>query len=65
VINNQTVITGSYNWSASADKRNWENLLVIQSYEIAADRDVTNQQQETISKRPPLALRTNLSVGPP
>jgi phosphatidylserine/phosphatidylglycerophosphate/cardiolipin synthase-like enzyme len=37
VINNQTVITGSYNWSAKADERNWENLLVIQSYEIAAD----------------------------
>lgn len=37
VLGSDTVITGSYNWSASADERNWENLLVIQSSTIAAD----------------------------
>lgn len=25
------VITGSYNWTASANERNWENLVVIES----------------------------------
>jgi len=35
VINGQTVITGSYNWSDAADRRNWENLLVIQDQEMA------------------------------
>jgi len=37
VMGAEIVITGSYNWTASADERNWENLLVIQSSEIAAD----------------------------
>jgi|GEM_PF-1634679 len=32
-----TSITGSYNWSASADERNWENVVVIHSATIAAD----------------------------
>jgi phosphatidylserine/phosphatidylglycerophosphate/cardiolipin synthase-like enzyme len=35
VINGQTVITGSYNWSDAADTNNWENLLVIQDQEMA------------------------------
>ncbi len=34
VINNQVVITGSYNWSDNADERNWENLVVIRNKEI-------------------------------
>jgi len=34
VINGQTVITGSYNWSDRADTKNWENLLVIQDQEM-------------------------------
>jgi len=37
VINSTCVITGSYNWSASADERNWENLVVIESSTIAVD----------------------------
>jgi len=34
VINGQTVITGSYNWSNAADTKNWETLLVIQDQEV-------------------------------
>jgi len=34
VIDNKIVITGSYNWTASAGKRNDENLLVLDDKEI-------------------------------
>jgi phosphatidylserine/phosphatidylglycerophosphate/cardiolipin synthase-like enzyme len=36
VLDEQTVVTGSYNFSASAENRNDENTLVIHSPEIAA-----------------------------
>ena len=36
VIDNRTVITGSFNWSASAAHRNDETLLVIESPQLAA-----------------------------
>ncbi|GFE68880.1 phospholipase D-like domain-containing protein [Chroococcus sp. FPU101] len=36
VIDNQTVITGSHNWSASANYQNDETLLIIQNPIIAA-----------------------------
>lgn len=35
IIDKETVITGSYNWTASADMRNDENLLVIKSKPLA------------------------------
>ncbi len=35
VIDDKTVITGSYNWSVAAEDKNDENLIVIQSREIA------------------------------
>lgn len=35
IIDGEIVITGSYNWSASAEKRNDENLLVVRSLEVA------------------------------
>ena len=34
IIDNKIVITGSYNWTASAGKRNDENLLVLKEEEI-------------------------------
>jgi len=40
VIDNDIVITGSYNWTASADKRNNENLLVIHDAKIAQEYSV-------------------------
>jgi len=36
VIDGQTVITGSYNWSVNAYDDNFENIVVIQCPEIAA-----------------------------
>ena len=36
VIDGQTVITGSFNFTSSAEDRNAENLLVIRSPELAA-----------------------------
>ncbi len=36
VVDGQTVITGSYNWTVMADERNHENLLVIRSRPLAA-----------------------------
>jgi len=37
VINEHTVVTGSYNWSDSADRKNWENVVVIEGPEVARD----------------------------
>jgi len=36
IIDNSIVLTGSYNWTASASERNDENLLVIDDEEIVA-----------------------------
>jgi len=36
VIDDQTVITGSFNWTESAEKENAENLLVLHSDKLAA-----------------------------
>ncbi len=36
LIDRQTVVLGSYNFTASAEKSNDENLIVIHSPEIAA-----------------------------
>ncbi len=53
VIDNEVVITGSYNWTASADKRNNENLLVIhdakitQEYSAEFDR-LWNNHENTV-----------------
>ncbi|MGC8678047.1 MAG: phospholipase D family protein [Hydrogenobaculum sp.] len=35
VIDGKEVITGSYNWTASAEKLNYENLLIIKSQKLA------------------------------
>ncbi|MDC0344938.1 phospholipase D-like domain-containing protein [Alphaproteobacteria bacterium] len=35
IIDGETVITGSYNWSHAAEYRNSENLLFLQSKELA------------------------------
>ena len=35
VIDGKVLITGSYNWSISAEKWNYENLLIVTSSEVA------------------------------
>ena len=35
IVDKQVVITGSYNWTASAEEINYENLLIIKSHELA------------------------------
>lgn len=35
VIDGETVISGSYNWTTSAEKWNYENLLIISSSRVA------------------------------
>jgi Phosphatidylserine/phosphatidylglycerophosphate/cardiolipin synthases and related enzymes len=35
VIDGKEIITGSYNWTASAEKLNYENLLIIKSQKLA------------------------------
>ena len=39
VIDDRIVLTGSFNWTASADKKNVENLLVIMDKELAGKFD--------------------------
>jgi phosphatidylserine/phosphatidylglycerophosphate/cardiolipin synthase-like enzyme len=41
VIDNTVVITGSYNWTATAEKKNSENLLIIKDKTLA--REYTKQ----------------------
>lgn len=40
VIDNQVVITGSYNWSSNAEFRNDENISIIRDNETASDYSV-------------------------
>ena len=40
VIDNQIVITGSYNWSENAEKKNDENAAVMYDYDTASDYSV-------------------------
>ena len=37
VIDERVVLTGSYNWSASANKKNAENLLIIRDKKLAKE----------------------------
>ena len=37
IIDNRTVITGSFNPSKNADNRNDENIVIIEDAEIAAE----------------------------
>ena len=34
IIDNKTVITGSYNWTYYAENRNWENIVILEDSEI-------------------------------
>ncbi len=34
IIDNQTVITGSYNWTYYAENRNWENIVILQNPDV-------------------------------
>ena len=40
VIDNQKVITGSYNWSDNAENKNDENAAVMYDYDRASDYSV-------------------------
>lgn len=40
VIDNQVVITGSYNWSSNAEFKNDENISIIKDNNIASDYSV-------------------------
>jgi len=35
VIDNQVVVTGSFNWTATAEKKNAENLLILKDTDLA------------------------------
>jgi phosphatidylserine/phosphatidylglycerophosphate/cardiolipin synthase-like enzyme len=40
VIDNQKVITGSYNWSKNAENKNDENVAVVYDNDFASDYSV-------------------------
>lgn len=44
IIDGTVVITGSYNWSASAETRNDENLIIIRSAQVAAEYEKAFQK---------------------
>lgn len=47
VIDNQVVITGSYNWSTNAEFRNEENISVIRNNQTASDYSVKYRELVT------------------
>lgn len=57
IIDDNIVITGSYNFSANADKNNNENCMIIKSPDIAK---VFNQEFERLKK----ASKTNTNLPP-
>lgn len=40
IIDNQVVITGSYNWSDNAEFRNEENIAVLENAKLATEYSV-------------------------
>ena len=50
VIDNQTVISGSYNFSAAAYSRNTENLLILNSADLAKEYIQNWQKRWEVSK---------------
>jgi phosphatidylserine/phosphatidylglycerophosphate/cardiolipin synthase-like enzyme len=50
IIDNEIVITGSYNFTASAEKRNAENLLIIDDKELAKKYKNNWVNREKVSK---------------
>lgn len=50
IIDNETVITGSYNFTANAEKRNAENLLIIHNNELARNYFTYWLQRKRLSK---------------
>ncbi|MHC4600533.1 MAG: phospholipase D-like domain-containing protein [Planctomycetota bacterium] len=49
VVDGETVITGSFNWTVTADQRNHENLLVVR------DKDLATKYTEAFEKALKLA----------
>ncbi|MEM2351669.1 MAG: phospholipase D-like domain-containing protein [Thermoproteota archaeon] len=37
IVDSEIVVTGSYNWSESAEERNDENIIIIKSGRIAEE----------------------------
>jgi len=37
IIDSEIVVTGSYNWSVSAEERNDENIIIVRSRKIAEE----------------------------
>lgn len=50
VVDGKTVITGSYNFTASAEKRNTENLLIIHDQLLAQDYTNNWLKREMLSR---------------
>lgn len=50
IIDNQIVITGSYNWSENAEKRNVENVAIIGKNEIATQASIEFQRLWNMDK---------------
>lgn len=50
IIDNQIVITGSYNWSENAEKRNVENVAIIGKNEIASQASIEFQRLWNMDK---------------
>ena len=44
VIDNEIVVTGSFNWSKNADERNDENLIIIKNKELAQKYEAEFQE---------------------
>jgi len=57
IIDDSIVITGSFNFTKSAEERNAENLLIINSKQVAGEYAVNWERHRAHSKKEPLAKR--------
>lgn len=61
IIDNQKVVSGSFNFSKAAQTRNAENVLIIQSTELAKAYAVNwrNRQTASLTLEDYIALKNN------
>jgi phosphatidylserine/phosphatidylglycerophosphate/cardiolipin synthase-like enzyme len=49
IIDEQIVVTGSYNWTNAAENRNAENLIIIHQPDVARQYNENFQKRKALS----------------
>ncbi len=65
VVDGETVVTGSYNFTQQAERRNAENLLVLHDAALAGKYGGNWEAHRQHSQRRPLTRLDNATDSPP